>query len=656
MAHGAAPCSSAVAVLHAVAILQAVRLCHSFDLRVAKGHHQRGYGFVRLSVIGEGLAEEAPTPGGWQWEQPFQRRWTAKSLRSKIVPVPANGTQLRIGGKDISLRLPQPGAGTTGFFVSDVCFTSRSGADCPNGRRFKVLDRLVEVVNTLMESDEFDFWGMLGDNFYDRDGQLSSEFFNRLTLKAKSKPFITVPGEHDFWLDGAPPGNLSDQLGFGHMQFYGQDTVASQREDGRPCDFSGGHGLQPAEAENFIFGTQLGDMAFFGFAGNYAWERVEPHAWSFCSFVGLTNSIRTVAILGHWSTAENGCEAQMSVRSVYDRMKDMEGCGEKRMLYFMGHEHCNRAVWTHPFSASGHDSGPLGTVGFILGGAGMRGSGCSEFGFTVVQSDPDAKGGPNVRVDHFPIAWDVLDMSGRARVTERYDWLMECLKARGYAGCRAQHGLSFRATSQDDIVSPKTTAKPTTRSVTATTTTATTSTTTSLGTTRTSTTATTTTTTTTTSAAVPAAPAWTTYSLVVFPPAVIGGFLVTLMLLQTSLPCKWPGRGGGGALQNCTRHHAKVSSREISRGECGYAVVGSEDRAMLAAGLVHHAAHDSGEEGNGCEEAETPGALSRAEAGAFVWAEAPMRPRLPASGGDGACETAGAAPGTRRTPPSKPNY
>jgi len=236
------------------------------------------------------------------------------------------------------------------------------------------------------------------------------------------------------------------------MQFYGQDTIAGLGAS--PYDFAGhADALQIPKAENFIFGTQLGNLALFGYSGAHEWDATRPHVEAFCKFVGETSSVHAVLVLGHWNEANLGCRPGMDVPSVYEKMKAMGGCGVKRMLYFMGHEHCNVAM---PSA-----KGPLDAVGFLIGGAGMFGNGCSQFGFTVIHSDPSTESGPDVRVEYFPIAeheivTGPLGKKKLGKMTDRFDGLFHCLNRSGYEGCRSQHGQSFRATSVTSIVTPMT--------------------------------------------------------------------------------------------------------------------------------------------------------------------------------------------------------
>jgi hypothetical protein len=75
----------------------------------------------------------------------------------------------------------------------------------------KVGERLPQLVNAIAAGQRpgkvngIDFWTILGDNFYDRTGHLSSKFMSDVTLKTKTVPLYTVPGNHDFYYGPAPP-------------------------------------------------------------------------------------------------------------------------------------------------------------------------------------------------------------------------------------------------------------------------------------------------------------------------------------------------------------------------------------------------------------------------------------------------------------------
>merc|ERR1712012_501644 len=99
---------------------------------------------------------------------------------------------------------------------------------CDFLEEFQMFESLVSIINTVVGSDEIDFWCIVGDNFYEQRYPVGRKFFQALSLQVKSKPFLTVPGNHDFWLSGDPLYiSPTDQFGNGFMQYYGQDTEAS---------------------------------------------------------------------------------------------------------------------------------------------------------------------------------------------------------------------------------------------------------------------------------------------------------------------------------------------------------------------------------------------------------------------------------------------
>jgi len=407
----------------------------AMDLRVSKGMYTRSYDTVRLSVI-----SDASDPGmPFSYNAPFVHRWPKKSLSTKLLQVGPKGTNVSIAGETVTLSLSAAGRGVTGVIFSDPCFTGKGGLACPNGDRFQILDRLTKLVNQLVSSDEVDFWAILGDNFYDQRGEVTAKFFEKISIAAKAKPFITVPGNHDFWIGGGPVGVRSDQLGYGFMQFYGQDTFAATETE--PYDFSGNpDALQIAKASNFNFGSQVGDVAFFGFSGSGDWSATEPHAASFCKYVGATATVNTVVLVGHWNKPNLGCHKQMDTPSVYDFMKNMTGCREKLMLYFEGHEHCNRVTK--------QTTGPADAIGFMVGASGMNGNCPPQFGFAVLQSDPDAEGNPSARVDYFELATQMekqTEKQTESLLIDRFEDIYTCFKARSYAECRDLYSSSWRS-------------------------------------------------------------------------------------------------------------------------------------------------------------------------------------------------------------------
>ena len=91
---------------------------------------------------------------------------------------------------------------------------------------YQTFERMTNLVNIVVP--QIDYWQILGDNFYDRDGHLTQAWFDQLSLEVKTTLFATVAGNHDYWGFGSGVIGLDiDQFGNGLMQYYGMDTVSS---------------------------------------------------------------------------------------------------------------------------------------------------------------------------------------------------------------------------------------------------------------------------------------------------------------------------------------------------------------------------------------------------------------------------------------------
>lgn len=405
-------------------------LVGSIDVRVSKGQWNRGYHTVRVSAIGNSTDPVVPP---LHYHAQFQKRWTEATLDTEIFHIPPEGRTLTVGGLPMRISLPAPGAAVRGLLFADPCWSSAGGMACPNGDRFQVKDHMTRLISQLVASDDFHFWGILGDNFYDVFGHITREFFDPISLQAKAKPFVSVPGNHDFWQCGRPVDAPGDQYGWGFLQFYGQDTAATQW----PYDFAGSPTEVP-QAPNFIFGHVIGDIGLFGFSGAHSWKETEPHARAFCLHVG-TQPVNAVAVLGHWNINNLGAMPEMETPAVWRKMKAMQGCAGKKVLYFDGHEHCNRV------QDYDGDETPANAAGFMVGGTGMYGNGCSELGFAVISSEPGAEGGPDVRVDHFVVARDPSFGNTPSAVEDRFEALRQCFDNHPFEHCRDAFATPFRS-------------------------------------------------------------------------------------------------------------------------------------------------------------------------------------------------------------------
>ena len=80
--------------------------------------------------------------------------------------------------------------------------------------------------------NDISYWGILGDNLYDQNGNITTQFFDSLSDAVKNKITLTSPGNHDYWVAGSPAEATSiDQYGNGFAQFYAMDTRASESSD-----------------------------------------------------------------------------------------------------------------------------------------------------------------------------------------------------------------------------------------------------------------------------------------------------------------------------------------------------------------------------------------------------------------------------------------
>merc|ERR1719401_2522395 len=148
-----------------------------------------------------------------------------------MTATPGRATPFDVGAEaPLTVRLPKQGEGVAGVLIADPCVGGGIlSMGCFYAGRFKTRTRIPELLNAFVPSGETDFWGILGDNFYDRTGSISKEIFAELSLETKAKIFVAVPGNHDFWILGGPKtGSPLDQCANGFMQYYVQDAKAAE--------------------------------------------------------------------------------------------------------------------------------------------------------------------------------------------------------------------------------------------------------------------------------------------------------------------------------------------------------------------------------------------------------------------------------------------
>eukprot|EP00937_MAST-01D_sp_MAST-1D-sp2_P006156 g6156.t1 len=417
----------------------------AIEVRVTPAHGTKEYGLVRVSVVSNGTLPAGVDAGAFDYSAPFKYKWTGNTLLSKMVALaPASGAggngsgsgfaaQVPLGtgpaAAAVAVSLPAQGAGVSGLLLGDPCVSKGSITSlvaCQYAGKFQTLTRTPALINAIMAGGGTDFWALLGDNFYDKTGEVTAEMFARFSADTKASLMLTVPGNHDYWVLGAPAaGTKGDQYANGHMQWYAQDTKASAAlqpgDAGAPFDFSSdpgkGHPLRggnlPAIENSFHY-HQVGNLGVVAYSGAYALEDTRPLMAEACAWLGARGPTLQVAmIVGHWDVDGLGCSADMAGPAFYDEMKVLPGCDaldSKGMLkFFMGHTHCNVP---HPHGKT--------DTGFMVAGQGMEG--CGNYGMPIV----DTTGG-RVRVWHF----EIVSKEG----TDSYDDTYACLQQKGWRGC-----------------------------------------------------------------------------------------------------------------------------------------------------------------------------------------------------------------------------
>jgi len=391
------------------------------DVRVVKALGSQGYDKVRISAI----SNHTVSSDLFSYQSEFKYRWTDKYLSTGLVTVtPGVKTQFKIADQEVNILLPKQGEGTRGVIIADPCFTSQ-WIFCAYSPHFDMLNHSLEILNAMNANDDLSYWQILGDNFYDQAGNVSSQWFAGLTSQSKSKMFAATPGNHDFWVNSAP--NLyvpNDQLGNGFMQFYAQDTIAATSSS--PFDYSSNpDATYNAEnlptAANFFFYNQVGNTGFIGYSGAHSYESMVPYFQEACNWATANaNTIDVLLLVGHWNNDGDGCDSASPVPTVFTEIAALPECSavKNKLRYFMGHKHCNLITETD--------------VGFMVGANGMSDhTECGgAWGIPVV----DTTGG-SFKVYYFPIAQARNLVKDDTPIFNHYEKILTCIKAKGVAGC-----------------------------------------------------------------------------------------------------------------------------------------------------------------------------------------------------------------------------
>jgi len=341
---------------------------------------------VRVSVVSVGGLEYDLNGLSFDYAEPFQWRWKDNFLHSSTIELDAGKPQEVIIGHNgsnytFTVSIPIQGAGVAGLLIADPCVSSpnpsiTSAVACTFGKKFETLTRTPALINAFLEQG-IDYWGILGDNFYDRTGETTRTVFESLSNTTKSKLLVTVPGNHDYWILGDPAVSTThDQYGYGFYQWYGQDVKAAEhilpKSTGAPYNFSvnpsSGHilfGGNLPSLENAFFYNQIGNTGIVGYSGAHKYEETKPYLQEACDWAVSHPEIKLLVLVGHWDDQVLGCEDDMDVPSLYDQIKALPGCkafdDKQRLKFVMGHTHCNVP----------HPHGRVNT-GFMVAGQGME--------------------------------------------------------------------------------------------------------------------------------------------------------------------------------------------------------------------------------------------------------------------------------------------
>jgi 3',5'-cyclic AMP phosphodiesterase CpdA len=256
---------------------------------------------------------------------------------------------------------------------------------------------------------------------------------DRLSLEFKSRFLMTMPGNHDIWVPGGPPGDQYDQYSWGLQQFYGQDTLASvggagADGDASPFDFSGGGPDEMQDwsginnhANNSFFYHILGNLGFIGYNGGATAQVQLAYFKEACAYLGSADPAPlSVVLLGHWNDASSGCPAGADVPEVHQLLTTLPGCEALRIRYMDGHTHCNHAGGKEKPNAT------AGVDGFMIGGHGMSGyrGDCAEdqFGFALLDSTANS----TLRILYF---------EERSESKDSFETILECVRQHGASGC-----------------------------------------------------------------------------------------------------------------------------------------------------------------------------------------------------------------------------
>lgn len=345
---------------------------YPFNVRATKGMYSRGYNKVRLSVITR--SRSPPSGMAWEYSNQFSWKWTDNYLHTSIVEVkPGKATTFTIDGNDVTIKLPEENKAVRGIFFADPCFTGASCCCAASQSRDYIFNRHTDMLNTLSQQDDIDFWYIGGDNFYDDSDYWTKTFFEALNTEAKTKMNGMVLGNHDYWLMGNQyKGRWQDQLGIGMTQYYAQDTLSAvYSNNGIPFNWDTDPtnkytwGPPPVDEKNAIWWVKIGNLGILGYSGAYRWDQYEGYVDQACQAFSNDEGVKFLLVLSHWDNRDTsyGEQWEMDAPSFVGKMKNMGSCAplKYRLKYIDGHDHnnvCYSDGWK--IGANGYDGGGWG--------------------------------------------------------------------------------------------------------------------------------------------------------------------------------------------------------------------------------------------------------------------------------------------------------
>eukprot|EP00516_Mucochytrium_quahogii_P003909 CAMPEP_0203755536 /NCGR_PEP_ID=MMETSP0098-20131031/8960_1 /ASSEMBLY_ACC=CAM_ASM_000208 /TAXON_ID=96639 /ORGANISM=" , Strain NY0313808BC1" /LENGTH=536 /DNA_ID=CAMNT_0050647025 /DNA_START=114 /DNA_END=1721 /DNA_ORIENTATION=- len=350
-----------------------------------------------------------------------------RTLHSSVIDVePGVRKKITIDGVNLTLFIPKEDEGTAGIVWADPCVFA-SFVPCSDQFGFHEFKRSYEFMNALAKHDPtFDFFQILGDNFYDQDGRITRELFDKFSYELKSKLFYTVPGNHDFWVKGTPPGNQNqDQFGHGFMQFYAQDTLGAHGDElfnmtAVPDSSAKTYNTIRNTNDNFLFYNKLGNLGFIGYNGAGSQIETDKFLREACQFFAHGTPPAFIFTMNHWDSPALGCDANMTASKVRERVITFPGCDIGDKVKFMdGHKHCNK-IETH---------GTSEPVGFMIGAHGQANEDptCIQDGFLYIHSTKS-----RLVVYYFETSsYTPGKDGGEGKLIDQYPHLLDCIHSKG---------------------------------------------------------------------------------------------------------------------------------------------------------------------------------------------------------------------------------